>query len=79
MCTGLDPRLKAQHVEPGHKVQQHLNTFFLALIKETCRQFLAKPSASQFPDGNYLNAAMINFLPLAITLPNKQGKSYLFV
>jgi hypothetical protein len=22
---------------------------------------------------------MINFLPLAITLPNKQGKSYLFV
>jgi hypothetical protein len=69
----------AQHVEAGHKVQQHLNTFFLALIKEACRQVLVRPSANQFPDGNYLNPVMINFLPLAITLPNIQGKSYLFV
>jgi hypothetical protein len=79
MSTGLNPRLMAQHVEAGHKLQQHLNTFFLVLIKEACRQFLVKPAASQFPDGNYLNAAMINFLPLATTLPNKQGKSCLFV
>jgi len=28
MYTGLDPRLMAQHVEAGHKVQQHLNTLF---------------------------------------------------
>ena len=80
MSTGLNPRLMAQHVEAGHKVQQHLETLpFLALIKEACRQLLVKPSASQFPDSNYLNVAMINFLPLAITLPNKQGKSCLFV
>jgi hypothetical protein len=79
MSTGLNPRLMVQHVEAGHKVQQHLNTFFLALIKGASRQLLVKPSASQFPDGNYLNPAMINFLPLAITLPNKQGKSCLFV
>ena len=75
MSTDLNPRLMAQHVEAGRKVQQLLHTFFLALIKKPCRQLLAKPTASQFPDGNHLHAVIINFLPLAITLPNKEGKS----